>query len=624
MALERDAGRRSDRNFSMLAFVVALLASPPALARAAATDTSAPTAQIDAAAPVRATSANAALDRLFAEDAHAAMNLDPLGALEQGLPVPPEQFVRLFTPELAKQRREANARTLAALTRIDAAQLDANHRISRAVFENAKRGEQALWSTDVQALIGVQPFNHFGGFHVAYPEMSAPGSGIPLASVQDYQQLIARHRALPRVFDQAIDRFREGMASGVTEPRLTVDNMIVQIDALLAQPISQSPFTAPALQFPASVAYDQRPALRRDLVSVTKGSVYPAYRRLRAFLANEYRPVAREQAGLSAMKGGADLYRLLARLHTTLDLDPAAVHNLGLGEVARIKSEMDGVKGELGFAGPLRDFFDHIRTDPRFHPRTEQELAEGFRAMGRKVDALAPQYFLHLPRTPLQIQPYPAYRARFEAGGSYGQGSADGKQPGVFFYNTYDLKSRFLTGIATLYLHEGAPGHHFQISLAQENADLPDFQRFGGNTAYIEGWALYAETLGYEMGFYKDPMQHWGTLDDEMLRAMRLVVDTGIHTKGWSREQAVDYMLANSGMGRSDAQAEVDRYIANPGQALAYKIGALTIQRLRKEAERALGPRFDIRQFHDQVLGSGALPMPVLEAKVRGWIAATR
>jgi uncharacterized protein (DUF885 family) len=240
------------------------------------------------------------------------------------------------------------------------------------------------------------------------------------------------------------------------------------------------------------------------------------------------------------------------------------------------------------------------------------------------VDALAPQYFLHLPRTPLQIQPYPAYRARFEAGGSYGQGSADGKQPGVFFYNTYDLKSRFLTGIATLYLHEGAPGHHFQISLAQENADLPDFQRFGGNTAYIEGWALYAETLGYEMGFYKDPMQHWGTLDDEMLRAMRLVVDTGIHTKGWSREQAVDYMLANSGMGRSDAQAEVDRYIANPGQALAYKIGALTIQRLRKEAERALGPRFDIRQFHDQVLGSGALPMPVLEAKVRGWIAATR
>lgn len=608
---------------SLAALALATLTLPLAPAAQART-TSAPAAQIDATVPAQAASANAELDRLFTDDAHAAMNLDPLGALEQGLPVPPDQFVRLFTPDLVAQRREANARTLIALARIDPARLDDRHRISRAVFETAKRSEQALWSADVQALIGVQPFNHFGGFHVAYPEMSAPGSGIPLNSVHDYQQLIARHRALPQVFDHAIDRFREGMATGVTEPRLTVDNMIVQIDALLAQPISQSPFTAPARQFAESIAYDQRAGLRRDLAAVTRGSVYPAYRKLRTFLADEYRPAAREQVGLSAMPGGSGLYRLLAKLHTTLDLDPAAVHDLGLGEVARIKSEMDGVRTELGFAGPLRDFFDHIRTDARFHPRTEQDLADGFRAVGRKVDALAPRYFLHLPRTPLQIQPYPAYRARFEAGGSYAQGSADGKQPGVFFFNTYDLKSRFLTGIATLYLHEGAPGHHFQISLAQENAELPDFQRFGGNTAYIEGWALYAETLGYDMGFYADPMQHWGTLDDEMLRAMRLVVDTGLHTKGWSRDQAVDYMLANSGMGRSDAQAEVDRYIANPGQALAYKIGALTIQRLRKEAESALGPRFDIRQFHDQVLGSGALPMPVLEAKVRGWIAATR
>jgi uncharacterized protein (DUF885 family) len=191
----------------------------------------------------------------------------------------------------------------------------------------------------------------------------------------------------------------------------------------------------------------------------------------------------------------------------------------------------------------------------------------------------------------------------------------------VFYYNTYDLPSRFLTGITTLYLHEGIPGHHFQISLAQENTALPDFQRFGGNTAFVEGWALYAETLGYEMGFYKDPWQHWGTLDDEMLRAMRLVVDTGLHTKGWSREQAIDYMLANSGMGRTDATAEVERYIAIPGQALAYKIGALTIQRLRKKAESELGPRFDVRAFHEQVLGSGALPVAVLEAKIDRWIA---
>jgi uncharacterized protein (DUF885 family) len=275
----------------------------------------------------------------------------------------------------------------------------------------------------------------------------------------------------------------------------------------------------------------------------------------------------------------------------------------------------------MGYTGPLRDFFDHIRSDPQYHPQSADQLADGFRAVGRKVDAEAPKYFLHLPRTPLLIEPYPAFRAKYEAGGSYNQGSPDGKRPGIFFFNTYDVKSRFLTGITTLYLHEGAPGHHFQISLAQENTSLPELQRFGGNTAYVEGWALYAETLGYEMGFYNDPWQHWGTLDDEMLRAMRLVVDTGLHTRHWTRDQAIAYMLANSGIGRSDANAEVERYIANPGQALAYKIGALTIQRLRRKAEAALGARFDIREFHDQVLGSGALPLPVLEAKVNGWIA---
>ncbi|MFM6830340.1 MAG: DUF885 domain-containing protein [Novosphingobium sp.] len=606
-------------------FAAALLAAGSAQARSPLQNDPAAVARIDSApAPANKLAANAALDRLFAEDARANIDLDPLGALEQGRRVSVPQFELLFTPKLSAMRRDANNRALAELTRIDSARLDEAHRISRAVFEDAKRSEQNLLRPEIAGLLDVQPFNHFGGFHVSYPELSAPGSGIALDTVADYDLLIARHRALPRVMDQAMARFREGIASGVTEPRLVVDNMIVQIDGLLAQPVKTSPFLAAAKQFPDTISASDRQRLTRDLTYVTRHDVYPAYRALRRFLADDYRPAAREQVGLSAIAGGEQLYRALARSHTTLDLDPAAVHELGLANVAQIQTRMEVVKLELGFTGPLPRFFDHIRSDPRYHPRTEQELAEGFRAAAQKVDALAPRYFLHLPRTPLQIQPYSAYRARFEAGGSYAQGSADGVQPGVFFFNTYDLKNRFLTGITTLYLHEGAPGHHFQISLAQENADLPDFQRFGGNTAYIEGWALYAETLGYEMGFYKDPMQHWGTLDDEMLRAMRLVVDTGLHTRGWTREEAVTYMLANSGMGRSDAAAEVDRYIANPGQALAYKIGALTIQRLRREAETALGDRFDIRLFHEQVLGSGALPMPVLEAKVRGWITRTR
>lgn len=581
-------------------------------------------ARIDTGEVTGRLSENAALERLFAEEMRLGFALDPMGALQQGQKVSVNEFLLLFTSDLARQRRETNAQLLARLEKIDPGKLDEAHRISRAVLIDAKTADAALLEPHDLALTEARPFNHFGGFHVAYPEVSSPGSGIILETTGDYELLIARHRVLGRVFDQATARFREGMASGVTEPRLTVDNMIAQIDALLAQPVERSPFTSPARSFPTTVPSAERQRLRRTLSEVTRREVYPAYRKLRRFLADEYRPAAREQVGLDALPGGDRLYRDLIRAYTTLDLDPDTVHQMGLSEVARIQNDMERVKADLGFGGTLRAFFDDLRNNPRYHPKTEQELSDGFRSVGRKVDMLAPRYFLHLPKTPLQIQPYPAYRARFEAGGSYAQGAPDGALPGTFFFNSYDLKSRFLTGVTTLYLHEGAPGHHFQISLAQENTSLPDFQRFGGNNAYIEGWALYAETLGYEMGFYKDPMQHWGTLDDEMLRAMRLVVDTGLHAKGWSRDQAVDYMLANSGMGRSDAEAEVDRYIAIPGQALSYKIGALTIQRLRKEAEGTLGRKFDIRAFHDQVLGSGALPMKVLEGKVRGWISRTR
>lgn len=579
------------------------------------------------AAPVhgpRPESAAAALERVFADDAVAERALDPLGALERGDRLPASEFSLLFTPELARRQRVSLQETLARLGAIDASALDEAHRISYDVFLRAKRDELAFLEPDVLALTAVRPFNHFGGFHVEYAGLASAESAIPLETVADFEAAIARNRALPQVFAQATDRFREGLAGGVVESGLTVRNMIAQIDGLLAVPVDRSTFMSPIRRMPAGIDDNTRRRIEREHRRVVQNDVYPAYRRLRTFLADEYLPRARTTVGLSSMTGGTRLYGLLVRRHTTLDLDPAAVHRLGLDEVARIQREMEDVKRALGFAGPLRAFFDRLRTDPRYHPRSADELAAGFRTVAQKVDALAPRYFLRLPRTPLQIQAYPTYRAKYEAGGSYSQGQPDGSRPGVFFFNTYDLKSRFLTGIATLYLHEGAPGHHFQISLAQENTALPDFQRFGGNTAYVEGWALYAETLGYEMGFYDDPMQRWGTLDDEMLRAMRLVVDTGLHTQGWTRERAIAFMLANSGMGRSDATAEVERYIANPGQALAYKVGALTIQRLRRKAEQELGRRFDVRQFHDQVLGSGALPMSVLEDKVDRWIARTR
>ena len=579
-----------------------------------------------AALPARAaapqTPEDARLMLLFRGVAKAEDALDPLGAIYRGGAPNVAAFRQLYTDAQERAKRAVNAQALAGLRRIDRRKLSPERQISYDVFQGDKRQDAAWLRPEVEALTAVRPFNHFGGMHIEFPSLVAKDGALAYTNEAEYTRNLTLIAAFPQVLDNALARFRQGLDTGVVESKLTVTNMIGQIDALLAQPPEQSPFTSAVRDFPVAVPEGARAGLTAQYTAVTASQVYPAYRRLREFLAKSYLPAARAQVGISAMKGGAGLYKLQIAQHTTLRIEPDAVHQLGLSEVARIQREMETVKRELGYTGALKAFFEYIRTAPRFHPKTREELAEGFAHVAKAVEAQAPKFFNKMPRSKLVIQPYPAYREKYEAGGSYNQGSPDGSRPGVFFYNTYDLPSRFLTGITTLFLHEGAPGHHFQISLAQEDTSLPDFQRFGGNNAYVEGWALYAETLGYDMGFYQDPMQHWGTLDDEMLRAMRLVVDTGLHSKGWNREQAIDYMLANSGMGKSDATAEVERYIAWPGQALGYKLGALTIQRLRKKAQEQLVARFDIRSFHDQVLGSGALPLPILEAKLDRWIAA--
>ena len=592
------------RRFAAGAFAVAGAAALPAIAAPALTGE------------------DARLMLLFRSVAKAEDALDPLGLIYRGGAPNIAAFRQLYTDAQQRAKRGLVAQALAGLKRIDRRKLSPERQISYDVFVGDKREDAAWLRPEVLALTAVRPFNHFGGMHIEFPSLVAKDGALPYTTEAEYIRNLALIAAFPQVLDNAVARFRQGLDTGVVEPQLTVTNMIGQIDALLAQPPEQSPFTSAVRDFPAAVPEGRRAALIAQFTAVTAGQVYPAYRRLRNFFAADYLPAARTAVGISAMKGGAGLYRLQIAQHTTLRLEPEAVHQLGLSEVARIQRDMAAVARKLDYTGELRGFFDYIRTAPRFHPKTREQLAAGFAKIAREVEEQVPKYFNRVPRSKLVIQPYPAYREKYEAGGSYNQGAPDGSRPGVFFYNTYDLPSRFLTGITTLFLHEGAPGHHFQISLAQEDTSLPDFQRFGGNNAYVEGWALYAETLGYDMGFYADPMQHWGTLDDEMLRAMRLVVDTGLHAKGWSRAAAIDYMLANSGMGRSDATAEVERYIVWPGQALGYKIGALTIQRLKRKAQDQLGAKFDMRGFHDQVLGSGALPLPILEAKLDRWIAA--
>ncbi len=422
--------------------------------------------------------------------------------------------------------------------------------------------------------------------------------------------------------DLAIARFREGLAAGVVEPKLVVRNMIDQFDALLKQGVEGSTFYGPVKKFPEGISPADQERLRAAYAAQVRDVINPVHQRMRDFLADTYLPAARDSVGLSGLKGGEKLYALYIEQRTTLPLNAEEVHQLGLSEVARITAEMVKQQQAVGFKGTLAQFFDHLRSDPRFQPKTKEELAEGYRAIEARVLERIPEQFNLIPKSPLELRPVPDYREKTDAGGSYNQGTPDGSRPGIFYFNTYDLASRYTWGMETLFLHEGIPGHHFQISLAQENAALPNFMRFGGNTAFVEGWGLYAETLWKELGVETDPYQRMGGLNDEMLRAMRLVVDTGLHAKGWSRDQAIEYMLANSPMSRTDATAEVERYIAVPGQALAYKIGQLTLSRLKARAQAALGPRFDPRAFHAEVLDTGSLPMPVLEKKIDDWIRA--
>jgi uncharacterized protein (DUF885 family) len=591
-----------------------LLASvvPATLATPLAAQTS---AKPDAAAQLKA---------LFAESDEATLKRNPINALFRGDMRYADRLGDYVTDAYFAGELKAARDELARLARIDRNALNATDRIAYEVFKWQQEEAVRANSAPILNLTKVRPLNHFSGFHTFYPTFASGQGGAPFKTLADYENNLKRHREFIVLVDRAIDQFRQGKSAGVVETQLTVRNMIDQFDTQLKQPVEESAYFGPVKAFPDTVTAVDRERLTTEYRATIQQGLYPALKRMRDYLANDYLPVAREGVGLKFMKGGDQLYRSLVANSTTTSMTPETIHDLGLSEVTRILGEMEKVKAEVGFQGTLPEFFNYLRTDPKFKMPTRQALTDGYYAIGKSVDGVIGQYFSTQPKTPLEIRPYEEFREKYEAGGSYQSGTPDGTRPGIFYFNAYDLPSRTTPGMTTLYLHEGAPGHHFQISLAQENEALPNFMRFGGNTAYVEGWALYAETLGYQMGFYKDPIQRFGTLSDEMLRAMRLVVDTGIHSKGWTRDQAIDYMLANSDMGRTDATAEVERYIAIPSQALAYKIGALTIQRLRKKAETALGARFDIRAFHEQVLGTGALPMSVLEKKIDDWIAASR
>jgi uncharacterized protein (DUF885 family) len=451
------------------------------------------------------------------------------------------------------------------------------------------------------------------------------GSGPqPLRTVEDYDKFLRRAAQFPAWASEAKAAMRAGIAAGVTVPRAAILKVLPQLREVAVATAEESLFWQAVKAMPETFAAADRTRLQGEYKQLIEQQLLPTYRDLATFIEKEYAPQARTTVGWSALPNGQDWYRLRIRSNTTTQLTADEIHALGLAEVARIRAEMAGVKQQVGFKGDLDAFFKHLETDPRFYFKSEAELLGAYRDVKKRIDALLPKMFKDFPKADYEVRLVEPFRAASSAGAFYQGPSQDGTRPGIFYVNAHNLKAQPNFGVETLSLHEAAPGHHFQVAIQQELTDLPRFRRFNNYVAYAEGWALYAESIGKELGVFTDPYQWYGRLADEMLRAMRLVVDTGLHSKGWSREQAIQYMLDNSSMAESDVVAEVERYIVWPGQALGYKVGQLRITAMRAKAERELGAKFDLREFHSQVLRDGALPMDVLEAKIDRWIAASR
>jgi uncharacterized protein (DUF885 family) len=443
----------------------------------------------------------------------------------------------------------------------------------------------------------------------------------PAATVKDYEDILARLAAIPTVIGQTRILLDSGLARGVTPPRITLRDVPAQVQALTPDDAMRSPLLEPFTRFPASIEPGDRTQLRARAVQIYQRSVRPAYRELHDYLVTRYLPGARESLARGAMPNGKAWYAYDVKVQTTLSRTPAEIHRLGLAEVKRIRAAMDSVIRATGFTGDFAAFTKWLRTEPRFFYSDSASLVRAYRDVTKRIDPELASQFGKLPRLPYGVTTIASFSAPSQTTAYYQPGSPDAHRPGQFYVNTYKLDARPIWEMEALSAHEAVPGHHLQIALAQELEGIPQFRRYGGYTGFVEGWALYSESLGPALGLYADPYSKFGQLTYEVWRAIRLVVDTGIHDQGWTRDQAIEYFTANSAKTAQDIVAEVDRYITWPGQALAYKSGELEIKALRALAERELGTRFDVRAFHDEILGQGALPLDVLDTRMKGWIA---
>ncbi|WP_457934744.1 DUF885 domain-containing protein [Pseudoalteromonas sp. SCSIO 43210] len=581
------------------------------------TNTSAQLNTVNASAGiVSELSAEQQLDVLVAQYYDESLTYSPISATYNGR----NEFNDQFTPAISKENRVKKAafykKYQQHLNFIDKAQLTGQSLLSFEILER----DLALKLEGMQFPDYLLPINQMAGAHNTFAGFGSGQSAQPFNTAEDYTAFISRSEGFVKWLASVERSMAQGIKLGITLPKPLAEKLQPQFAAHVVKNAEDSLFWGPIKKLPESFSAQQKQKTTAQYRQLIMQHLVPAYKSMSDFLANQYIPNSRESVGYSDLPNGKAWYEYQIKKNTTLSLSADEIHDIGLSEVSRILSEMKKVKETVGFKGELSEFFDHLRDSDEFYYDTPEELIAAYENVKKKIDARLPLLFDIAPKAPYVVKAVEAYRAQSAAGASYASPAPDGSRPGIFYINAYNLKAQPKFLLETLSIHEAAPGHHFQIALQQEIEGLPDFRKFGGYTVFAEGWALYAESLGKELGLFTDPYMWYGRLSDEQLRAMRLVLDTGFHAKGWTRQQGIDYMLTNSSMAKSDVIAEVERYIAWSGQALSYKLGQFKIQELRDFSKKQLGDKFDIKAFHTQILIDGALPMPILEEKIKRWV----
>jgi len=556
------------------------------------------------------------LHELFQLDWDHTMRDDPEFATDVGYPGQNGRWTDESLEAIERRKRES-AGLLKVIESIHRARLIAADQLNYDLFR--KHEEDAIEGARFHEEF--MPITQMNGLQQSVPQLLEMS---PHATAADYEDIIARLKGVPKLVDQTIVLLNKGIAAGITPPRITLRDVPQQIKSLLVQDAGQNPLLKPFAEIPKAIPELERERLRAEAAAALKDKVIPAFAMLYDFFVQTYLPGTRESIAVSDLPDGKAWYAYNVRITTTTSLTPSAIHELGLSEVKRIRQEMDAVIAETGFKGSFADFSKYLRTDPKFFYTDADSLLRGYRDIAKRADPELAHFFGKLPRLPYGVRAVPAVAEKSQTTAYYQAGSPQAGRPGWFYANTYALDTRPKWEMEALTLHEAVPGHHLQISLTQEMEGVPDFRKHLGYTAFVEGWGLYSEGLGAEMGFYKDPYMKYGRLTYEMWRAIRLVLDTGIHSMGWTRQQAIDYFRTNSSKSDHDITVEVDRYIVWPSQALAYKIGQLKLSELRAYATQELGDKFDIRKFHDEVLGSGPLPLNLLDQRVKEWVTAQK